>query len=110
MCASNSPEFSPAGIASSRGLMALSGGVFFTCFDTSVSSLSSLFNHPWIIDLGASHHMTGMSSIFSLSHVCLSRHKILIANNFVQETNPFNKRLAHCRKAPTMIWSRQHHF
>lgn len=43
----------------------MSDGVFSTCFGASVSFCSPLPSHPYITDYGASHHMTGMSSIFS---------------------------------------------
>lgn len=55
----------------------------FAYFGTFISSPSSLLNHLKIIDLGASHHMSGMSSLFSLYCVCFDRDKVHIADGLL---------------------------
>lgn len=53
--------------------------VFLLPVMVSISSHRSLSNHPWFIDFGTSHHMTGMFSIFSSYRVCFGRDKEHIA-------------------------------
>lgn len=79
------------------------GGLFsdeiatFRCFvsqldytpTTSTSSfahLSVLVTTPqysWIIDNGAFHHMTGMSSLFTSYHICFGKDKVRITDGFL---------------------------
>jgi hypothetical protein len=47
---------------------------------TALNASSTPPNDSWIIDFGASDHMTGMSPLFSSYNPCSGRDKIRIAN------------------------------
>lgn len=55
----------------------------FAHFGTVAHGLSASFTVPqsfWIIDSSASHHMTGMSSLFTSYHVCSGKDKVRIVD------------------------------
>jgi hypothetical protein len=62
----------PATAASSS---ALTGNVA-----TALNAFATPSNDPWVIDSGASDHMTGMSPLFSSYNPCSGRDKVRIAH------------------------------
>lgn len=46
-----------------------------------LNASSTKSEDPWIIDLGASYHIIGISSLFSSYNFCFSREKVRIANS-----------------------------
>lgn len=56
----------------------------FSYSGTPTSALSASITTPqcsWIINSGASHHMTGMSSLFTLYRVCSGKGKVSITDD-----------------------------
>lgn len=47
---------------------------------TALSASCHTFSHPWIIDSGASDHMTGLSNLFSSYITCSGRQQVKIAD------------------------------
>lgn len=47
---------------------------------TTLNARATYFDDPWVIDLGASNHMTGMSSLFSEYNPYFGRDKVRIAD------------------------------
>lgn len=69
-----------AQLDSSSRATSTSSVVFAGTPASAFSASESIPGHPWIIDSGASHHMTGMSSLFSTYRVCSSRDKVRIVD------------------------------
>jgi len=47
---------------------------------TTLNAYATLFDDSWVIDSGASNHMTGMSHLFSSYKPCSGRDKVRIAD------------------------------
>jgi hypothetical protein len=47
---------------------------------TTLNASATHSDDPWVIDSGASDHMTGMSSLFSSYNPCSSKEKVRIAD------------------------------